>query len=179
MALSMSGPMADFGPRLAAVCAVAPALIVAWCKTISLPLDDGQLARTPFVCLIVYMLLLAFSNWPAVFWMALHGGFDNADPRAAKAKLDGLPARMHAAHSNTVEGLPVFLAGIFPAVHLRLDPALTAELCVLYIVCRIAYFPLYYASIDLLRTLVWATGFFASLLLAVIATFPELAPFLA
>merc|ERR1711970_1129490 len=103
------------------VCAISPALILSWCKIIKLPLDDDAMTRTPFACLAVYLLILAFSNWPAVFVLALsEDGFDNNDPRAQKAELMGLPARMHAAHNNTVEGLGVYLAGIFSAVHLQL-----------------------------------------------------------
>ena len=178
-ALTLSGDMGDFAPKLVAVCAIAHALIVAWCKSVTLPLRDDHFARVPFVSLIAYLLLFAFSNWPAVFYMALSfGGFDNEHPRAQKARLVGLPARMNAAHNNTVEGLAVFLAGVFPAVHLRLAPELTARMSVLCMVCRVAYFPLYYASIDMPRTLVWATGFFTSLLLAVVATFPALAVYL-
>ena len=175
---SLSGQFGHVLTRLLAICVVAPALVRVWCKNVTLPLDTSTEELTPFICLIAYLLLFELTAFPPVLYEALTAkGFDNKEPRLANAnRLDqvGLPGRMVAVQRNMVEGMPIYLAGMFSAVHLQLAAPLAAKMCVLCVVCRVVYVPMYYLNIDMLRTLTWATGYFASLGLVVFSTFPEL-----
>ena len=142
--------------------------------------EEAQLiAKGPFYCLLAHVMLFMFSNLPCVFWCAAHGGWDNAEPRTMKAALSGLPARMHAAHANTMECLPVFLTSIYCAHCLQLEPVFLAKLAVIAITCRVLYFPLYYAKVDLLRTYVFTIWFFCCVLMMVGGLVPDLVPFFA
>ena len=92
----------------------------------------------------------------------------------AKAELTGVAHRMVAAHENAVEGLPTLLAGLYTAQQLQLDPSLVASLCELIIWTRLLYMPLYYVGrFNMLRTAVWATGFFAAVWMIALSVFPQ------
>uniref|UniRef100_A0A7S0FR81 MAPEG family protein n=1 Tax=Minutocellus polymorphus TaxID=265543 RepID=A0A7S0FR81_9STRA len=185
--LSLSGNTASHLPRLLVVSSVSPLLVVIWCKYLTKvgqqpllqflrPLDDIE--RSPHFCLMVYMLIMAFSNWVPNFYMASHGmQFDNKHPRLAKAQLRGLPHRMVAAHNNAIEGLPNLLAGVFAASQCdALDPYLEAALCELVIFTRLLYMPAYYwGRYNAIRTILWATGFFACVFLVFLTVYPDMA----
>jgi uncharacterized MAPEG superfamily protein len=182
--LSLSGKTEDHLPRLLVVSAASPLLVILWCMMTAAgkspilafalrPLQDVD--RSPFFCLLVYLLIMAFSNWVANFWMASHTRFDNKHPRAAKAELTGLPHRMVAAHENAIEGLPQLLAGLYAAREGDVDPHLLATLCELVIFTRLLYMPLYYwGRFNILRTIVWATGFFACVFMVFLSVFPNM-----
>ena len=51
------------------------------------------------------------------------------------------------------------------------------ELSVVAIVCRVIYFPLYYANVDLLRTYAFTIWFFCCALLMGAPLYPEIVPF--
>ena len=56
------------------------------------------------------------------------GGFDNHDPRAWLAKLDGWQARANAAQANSFEALPLFIAGVLVAHQLKAPQGLVDAL---------------------------------------------------
>ena len=185
--LSMSGGVVHLTSRLVFCFASAPLVLVKLLRDAPLVPVEGLhadeeaqlIAKVPFYCLLAHVMLFMFSNLPCVFWCAAHGGWDNAEPRTMKAALSGLPARMHAAHANTMECLPVFLTSIYCAHCLQLEPVFLAKLAVIAITCRVLYFPLYYAKVDLLRTYVFTIWFFCCVLMMVGGLVPDLVPFFA
>ena len=185
-ALSMSGGLLRMSSRLIFCFASAPMVLTRILRDVplfavgNLHADEEEvlIAKVPYVCMMAHVMLFMFSNLPAVFWCARNHaeGWDNANPRAMTARLTGLPARMHAAHTNTMECLPVFATSIYCAHGLRLDPVFTAKLSVGAIVCRVIYFPLYYANVDLLRTYAFTIWFFCCALLMGAPRYPALVP---
>jgi len=141
--------------------------------------------KVPFACLGIYFIL--FQLTAAIGRLAtctFIGKYDNKQPRSMNARvlagtvnapLRGwsLTARMHSAHLNTVEGLPIFLAGIYAAREMEMRPEWQASLAILVIICRILYIPLYASNLDLLRTVVWSTSFCASVLSVLLPLLPE------
>lgn len=85
--------------------------------------------------------------------------FDNNHPRAWLGRLEGLPARAHAAHLNGFEAFPFFAAAVIVAHQLHAGQTLLNVLSGLYIVARIAYVACYLADRATLRTLVWTVAF--------------------
>jgi uncharacterized MAPEG superfamily protein len=73
--------------------------------------------------------------------------------------------RMNAAHSNTVENLVVFAPLVLTAQALNLHTATTAFACALFFWCRLAYVAIYTAGIPVARTLAFAGGFVAQVML--------------
>jgi uncharacterized MAPEG superfamily protein len=80
---------------------------------------------------------------------------------------------MLSAHANTVEGLPIFLAGVYAAREMGMAPERQATLALLVIICRVLYIPLYAFDFDLLRSVVWSTSFCASLLSVMLPLLPD------
>ena len=59
------------------------------------------------------------------------------------------------------------------AIEEKLTPSLFSELAALLLVCRLVY-PLPYAlDVDLVRTQVWLTGLYATIMVAACAMYPE------
>ena len=73
--------------------------------------------------------------------------------------------RMMAAHTNAVENLVVFAPLVLTAQALNIHTATTAFACALYFWCRLAHVAIYTAGIPVLRTLSFAGGFVAQVLL--------------
>ncbi len=83
----------------------------------------------------------------------------NDTPQSAWAQ------RMNAAHSNTVENLVVFAPLVLTAQALNIHTATTAFACALFFWCRLAYVAIYTAGIPVARTLAFAGGFVAQVML--------------
>jgi uncharacterized MAPEG superfamily protein len=73
--------------------------------------------------------------------------------------------RMNAAHSNTVENLVVFAPLALTCQTLNLHTTTTALACALFFWCRLAYVAVYTAGIPVVRTLAFAGGFVAQVML--------------
>ena len=96
--------------------------------------------------------------------------------------LFGTPARLvteHGGPSAMGRGLLMSCGreGIYTAGVLGTCPVFTAKLSVVAIVCRVIYFPLYYANVDLLRTYAFTIWFFCCALLMGAPLYPEIVPF--
>jgi uncharacterized MAPEG superfamily protein len=83
----------------------------------------------------------------------------NDKPQSAWAQ------RMIAAHANSVENLVVFASLVLTAHALNLHTATTAFACALFFWCRLAYVAVYTAGIPVVRTLAFAGGFVAQVML--------------
>jgi uncharacterized MAPEG superfamily protein len=73
--------------------------------------------------------------------------------------------RMMAAHVNAVENLVIFAPLVFTARALGIATATTAFACALYFWSRLAHVVVYTLGIPVLRTLSFAAGFVAEVLL--------------
>jgi uncharacterized MAPEG superfamily protein len=111
---------------------------------------------------IAYWCVLAAGVMPFLFTAiakGLGGRYNNRSPREWQAKLEGRPARAHAAHLNSFEAFPLFAAGVIIA-HLRGLPQETINLlAIAFIVLRLAYGFIYIAGYPRTRSGVWALAF--------------------
>lgn len=111
---------------------------------------------------IAYWCVLAAGLMPYLFTAiakATGGRFDNRTPREWQSRLQGMPARAHAAHLNAFEAFPLFAAAVIVA-HLHAAPQTRLDqLAIAFIVLRLAYGFLYMAGLARLRSLVWALAF--------------------
>ena len=73
--------------------------------------------------------------------------------------------RMMAAHANAVENLVVFAPLVLTAQALNIHTATTAFACALYFWCRLAHVAIYTAGIPVARTLAFAGGWIAQMIL--------------
>lgn len=93
------------------------------------------------------------------------GGFDNNEPRAWLARLDGWQARANAAQANSWEALPVFIAGLVVASQHQAAQGTVDLLALGFLAARVAYVALYVANQASLRSLLWMAGMAASVAL--------------
>ena len=84
--------------------------------------------------------------------------------RPAKAAI-GVGAAHDAAHANTVENLVVFGLLVLVTDVLNIHTALTAFACAFFFWCRLVYVAVYTAGIPVLRTLAFAGGWIAQMML--------------
>jgi uncharacterized MAPEG superfamily protein len=73
--------------------------------------------------------------------------------------------RMMAAHLNAVENLVVFAPLVLTAQALNIHTASTAFACALYFWCRLAHAAVFTAGLPVLRTLSFAGGWIAQMIL--------------
>ncbi|MGN6579450.1 MAG: MAPEG family protein [Bordetella sp.] len=86
------------------------------------------------------------------------GGFDNHDPRAWLAGLQGWQARAHAAQLNSFEALPLFIAGVLVAQHHHAVQQTVNALAAAFIVLRIGFIWAYLTDRASLRSALWTLG---------------------
>lgn len=98
-------------------------------------------------------------------------GFDNHHPRAWQGRLEGRPARAHAAHLNGFEALPFFAAAVIIAHQLHAHQGWLNAFAALFIAARIGYVACYLADLATLRTLVWSLGLALSIAIFLLGTF--------
>ncbi len=125
------------------------------------------------ISLIIY-LVLATCLLPYVFtYIAkLGGGFelkDNQNPRAFLAKTTGFAARAHAAHQNSFENLPFFLASILIALYMLVPDPLIIRLGAAYLVLRVLYGAAYLLNWSTLRSILWFLSLLCPALLMLFA----------
>lgn len=87
--------------------------------------------------------------------------FDNRQPRAWLAHQEGFRARANAAQMNGFEAFPFFAAAVIIAHLLRGPQPLVDIFALIFVGARVLYLICYLANTSLLRTAVWAIGFFS------------------
>lgn len=92
-----------------------------------------------------------------------------AGPRDEERRPTGIPGRLKRAVDNHFEGLTLFAIAVVVVVLGDAASALTAQCAWAYLIARILYVPAYVAGIYLLRSLIWAVGFFATLIMLLAA----------
>lgn len=109
---------------------------------------------------IALWCLLAAGILPQLFgvYAKASKGFDNNNPRAWLASVEGKKARAVAAMENGYEGLPLFVAAVLTAHLVQAEQSMVNLLALGYIVTRVIYGVLYIAGLGTLRSLVWVAG---------------------
>ena len=93
------------------------------------------------------------------------GGFDNHNPRAWLAGLNGWQARANAAQANGFEALPLFIAGVLVAQQAQAPQGRVDALALAFIALRLLFIALYLADKASARSLAWAGGLGVSIAL--------------
>ena len=115
------------------------------------------------------VLIAALMPYITVGFAKAGSGYDNARPRESMAGLAGYRARAYAAHANCFEAFPLFAAVILMAVQTGANALLVDRLAILFIAARVFYILAYITNRPLLRSVVWAIGFFTCLGIGVLA----------
>lgn len=121
---------------------------------------------TLLLTLFIAMLLPYLAKAPLAAAMKKSGGYDNHNPRAQQAALQGFGQRANAAHYNSFEALLIYACAVFTAVGLNAVDSTTVILAWLFIASRIAYLLCYWLDLATIRSLVWAIGMLATLSIA-------------
>ena len=129
----------------------------------------------------VYAILLSIIALEGLAALAPNG-YQSQIGRAAKApgaiEELGFPGsgwieRVQSSQYNTWESAILAVCCFVVAIEEKLTPSLFSELAALLLVCRLVY-PLPYAlDVDLVRTQVWLTGLYATIMVAACAMYPE------
>jgi uncharacterized MAPEG superfamily protein len=95
----------------------------------------------------------------------LMGAMDN--PKPNDKPQSGWAMRLYFAHTNAVENLVIFAALVLILDSLNISTTATAVACAVYFWARLAHAIIYTLGIRVLRTLSFAVGFIAQVVLAV------------
>ncbi|PRP95464.1 MAPEG family protein [Enhygromyxa salina] len=119
---------------------------------------------TPFVCVIVAFALIWLARVPVFVAIGRSDqAFDNKQPHAQLARLEGFGARAVAAHRSLGESFAPFAAAVVIAHLAGAEPRRSAVLAIAFVVCEVIYAVAYLANADYLRSFVWLIGLFAVL----------------
>jgi uncharacterized MAPEG superfamily protein len=99
----------------------------------------------------------------------LEGGYNNSEPRAQQAKLDGLGRRALGAHQNGFEAFAPFAIGVLASIQRGGNVQAAAYMSILFIVARSAYIYAYLANKPTLRSGMWTLGILATSVLMILA----------
>ncbi len=97
------------------------------------------------------------------------GGYNNNDPRAQQARLEGLGRRALAAHQNAFEAFAPFAAGVLAAMQRSPRETAIVASCIVFAVVRTVYMIAYLADKAALRSGMWGLGMLAIAHLMVLA----------
>lgn len=116
--------------------------------------------------LFIAMLLPFLAKAPLAFAMQKSGGYDNHNPRAQQAVLQGFGQRANAAHYNSFEALIIYACAVFSAVGLNAVDSITITLGWVFIASRVAYLVCYWLDYATIRSLMWLIGMLAAFSIA-------------
>lgn len=85
--------------------------------------------------------------------------YDNHNPRAWYATLEGMAARAYAAQQNCLEAFPFFAVGVILAVLSDVDAGTVEGVSWLFIVARVIYVACYLSDKAAWRSMSWVIGF--------------------
>jgi uncharacterized MAPEG superfamily protein len=92
-------------------------------------------------------------------------------PRDRKVELTGVAGRLQRAMNNHFEGLILFAIAVVVVTLSGQSSGLTAACAYAYLVARILYVPAYAFGWAPWRSLIWAVGFLATLIMLLAALF--------
>ncbi|WP_210879566.1 MAPEG family protein [Roseovarius autotrophicus] len=93
----------------------------------------------------------------------------SARDREPSRQLSPKTARLGRALSNHFEGLILFTIAVIVVTFTKITSPLTAACAVTYLAARVLYIPAYYFGLRPWRSLIWAVGFLATLLMLLAA----------
>jgi uncharacterized MAPEG superfamily protein len=95
--------------------------------------------------------------------------YDNHQPRAWLAQLQGFRARANAAQANSFEAFPFFAAGMALALYSQVPMAQVVQCGWFFIAMRVVYIYCYVADHATLRSIFWTLGLAAVIRLFILA----------
>lgn len=118
----------------------------------------------PFWCLAAASLMPYLLFGLAVPQRAKQfGKIEFNNPREQESRLEGLGARLIAAHSNAFEALIIFAPAVVVAHVAGADPSWSSTLALVFIGARVVHAVVYALDLAPLRTLAFAVGYFSSM----------------
>lgn len=116
---------------------------------------------------LVWVIILQALMWlPYIVNLILRNGLLQAmGYEASFDKMDAWAKRMKKAHYNGVENLVLFAPLVLLLNHKGISTEVTTNLCLTYFVARIVHFVSFTFAIPYVRTLSFATGWVATLML--------------
>lgn len=84
--------------------------------------------------------------------------YDNHDPRAWMAKLEGRRARADAAQQNSFEAFPFFAVAVSLALHSGASASLVSIWAWAFVVLRVLYIYCYVSDRASMRSIAWTLG---------------------
>lgn len=114
---------------------------------------------------VLHFLITAFAGMGQLGLPYLLGNRDE------QKTMSGVGGRLQRAMANYNEGLLLFGVAVV-VVTLSQSSNATTEMCAgIFLLARLLYIPAYASGVFLIRTAVWAVGFFATLVMLVTALF--------
>ncbi|MEM7054988.1 MAG: MAPEG family protein [Pseudomonadota bacterium] len=92
-------------------------------------------------------------------------------PRDTQKEIKGIAGRVFRAHNNHFEALILFSIAVMIVTLGDASSALTQACAWMYLLARVLYIPAYASGVFLLRSVIWAIGFVATLAMVVVALF--------
>ena len=122
----------------------------------------------PVLTVLFAIMAILITKAPVAFAMNQQkGGYDNRYPRDQQQLLTGVGKRALSAHINSIEALPIFIAGLFSALYFQADESLINICCLAFVAARTLFAIFYWLNIHLLRSLSWGVAFTACCALVV------------
>lgn len=88
-------------------------------------------------------------------------------PRDERREPEGMPGRLYRAFNNMIEALVLFTVAVVVVTLGEAATAQTALAAQVFLAARVLYVPAYASGIPMLRSVVWAVGFGASVFMLV------------
>ena len=113
--------------------------------------------------LLAATLLVYLSKVPMNYLTLKQEKFDNNQPRLQQLTLTGIGHRAWAAHQNTIEAYPMFVAGILIAHTTGSDLFWSGFFAIGFLITRVLFIILYLADLAFLRSFSCGIGYLAIL----------------
>lgn len=121
----------------------------------------------PLWSLLIATLMVYASKIPLNIITLRHERYDNHYLRLQHLKQQGIGHRAWASHQNMIEAYPMFAAGILVATVIGNQPMVANFCAVVFLVARVLFQVCYLADWSTARSISWAFGFGATLVLLV------------
>lgn len=121
--------------------------------------------ETMLISLFIATIMPMLAKVPLAYAMHQMGGYNNRNPRGQQAKLSGFGARAKAAHENCFEALIMYTPGVLAVVALDVATEWAQYCAMAFVFGRVMYLIMYWIDQHLMRSIFWAVGFIASLMI--------------
>lgn len=124
----------------------------------------------PYISIFyAYVLVYAPRQVVTLEMRKLQGGYNNREPRAQQAMLEGRGKRALAAHNNSFEAFAPFAVGVLAAVQRGVKLELIVACAAVFAIARTGYIAAYLADKAKLRSGLWTVGILATATLMILA----------